>query len=169
MISAPSLSGAALLIGLSLFLGFAFEDFFAHSNIRRPGGIRTFPILASAGGVLYLFDPTHFLPFTAGLIVLGIWLAVFYRQHVGERDDKGEPNVGLVVPALNVHAYLLGPIALALPPWFAVGFTVIAVLLLTGREKLHALARRVDVDEVITAGEFLILTGIVLPLLPNEP
>ena len=169
MISAPSLSGAALLIGLSLFLGFAFEDFFAHSNIRRPGGIRTFPILASAGGVLYLFDPTHFLPFTAGLIVLGIWLAVFYRQHVGERDDEGEPNVGLVVPALNVHAYLLGPIALALPPWFAVGFTVIAVLLLTGREKLHALARRIDVDEVITAGEFLILTGIVLPLLPNEP
>ena len=169
MISAPSLSGAALLIGLSLFLGFAFEDFFAHSNIRRPGGIRTFPILASAGGVLYLFDPTHFLPFTAGLIVLGIWLAVFYRQHVGERDDQGEPNVGLVVPALNVHAYLLGPIALASPPWFAVGFTVIAVLLLTGREKLHALARRVDVDEVITAGEFLILTGIVLPLLPNEP
>jgi uncharacterized membrane protein (DUF4010 family) len=74
-----------------------------------------------------------------------------------------------VVPALNVHAYLLGPIALALPPWFAVGFTVIAVLLLTGREKLHALARRVDVGEVITAGEFLILTGIVLPLLPNEP
>jgi uncharacterized membrane protein (DUF4010 family) len=169
MISAPSLSGAALLIGLSLFLGFAYEDFFAHSNIRRPGGIRTFPILASAGGVLYLFDPTHFLPFTAGLIVLGIWLAVFYRQHVGERDDQGEPNVGLVVPALNVHAYLLGPIALALPPWFAVGFTVIAVLLLTGREKLHDLARRVDVGEVITAGEFLILTGIVLPLLPNEP
>ena len=169
MISAPSLSGAALLIGLSLFLGFAFEDFFAHSNIRRPGGIRTFPILASAGGVLYLFDPTHFLPFTSGLIVLGIWLAVFYRQHVGERDEEGEPNVGLVVPALNVHAYLLGPIALASPPWFAVGFTVIAVLLLTGREKLHALARRVDVDEVITAGEFLILTGIVLPLLPNEP
>src|SRR5262249_49430644 len=49
MISAPSLSGAALLVGLSLFLGFAFEDFFAHSNIRRPGGIRTFPILATRG------------------------------------------------------------------------------------------------------------------------
>jgi hypothetical protein len=115
MISAPSLSGAALLIGLSLFLGFAYEDFFAHSNIRRPGGIRTFPILASAGGVLYLFDPAHFVPFTAGLVVLGIWLAVFYRQHIGERDEEGEPNVGLVVPALNIHAYLLGPIALALP------------------------------------------------------
>ncbi len=169
MISAPSLTGVGLLLGLSLFLGFAFEDFFAHSNTKHPGGIRTFPMLASAGGVLYLFDPTHFVPFTAGLLVLGVWLAIFYRQHLREPEEEGEPNVGLVVPVLNAHAYILGAIALALPPWVAVAFTVTAVLLLTGREKLHALARRVDVQEVITAGEFLILTGIILPLLPNEP
>ena len=47
--------------------------------------------------------------------------------------------------------------------------TVTAVLLLTGREKLHTLARRVQLKEIITAGEFLILTGIILPLLPNTP
>jgi uncharacterized membrane protein (DUF4010 family) len=167
MISAPSLTSVGLLLGLSLFLGLAFEEFFART--KRPGGIRTFPMLALAGGVLYLFDPVHFVPFTAGLIVLGAWLAVFYRQHVGERDEDGEPNVGLVVPVLNVHAYLLGAIALALPPWIAVATTVTAVLLLTGREKLHALARRVELKEIVTAGEFLILTGIILPLLPNEP
>jgi uncharacterized membrane protein (DUF4010 family) len=158
-----------LLLGLSLFLGLAFEDFFARTDTKRPGGIRTFPLLAAAGGVLYLLDPTHLLPFTAGLVVLGAWLAVFYHQHVGEQDEKGEPNVALVVPILNVHAYLLGAVALALPPWVAVAFTVTAVLLLTGREKLHALARRVAVKEIVTAGEFLILTGIILPLLPNEP
>jgi uncharacterized membrane protein (DUF4010 family) len=169
MISAPSLTSLALLLGLSLFLGLAFEDFFARTDTKRPGGVRTFPMLALGGGALYLFDPGHFIPFTAGLIVLGAWLAIFYRQHVGERDEEGEPNVGLVVPVLNVHAYLLGAIALALPPWVAVGFTVIAVLLLTGREKLHALARRVELKEIITAGEFMILTGIILPLLPNRP
>jgi uncharacterized membrane protein (DUF4010 family) len=169
MISAPSLTGAALLLGLSLFLGLAFEDFFANSKIKRPGGIRTFPLLAAAGGVLYLFDPAHFIPFTAGLVVLGIWLAIFYRQHIGEHDEEGEPNVGLVVPVLNAHAYILGAIALALPPWVAVAFTVTAVLLLTGREQLHALARRVELKEIVTAGEFLILTGIILPLLPNKP
>jgi uncharacterized membrane protein (DUF4010 family) len=101
--------------------------------------------------------------------VLGAWLTIFYRQHVRQQEEEGEPNVGLVVPVLNVHAYLLGGIALALPPWVAVTFTVTAVLLLTGREKLHALARRVDLNEIVTAGEFLILTGIILPLLPNEP
>jgi uncharacterized membrane protein (DUF4010 family) len=169
MITAPSPTSVALLLGLSFFLGLAFEDFFAHSAQRRPGGIRTFPMLALAGGMLYLFDPAHFIPFTGGLLVLGAWLVVFYREHVAEHDEKGEPNVGLVVPLLNVHAYLLGAVALALPPWIAVAMTVTSVLLLTGREQLHALAQRVEMKEIITAGEFLILTGIVLPLLPNHP
>jgi len=169
MISAPSLTGVGLLLGLSLFLGLAFEDFFASAETKRPGGIRTFPLLAVVGGLLYLFDPARFVPFTAGLVVLGAWLAIFYRQRMREQAEAGEPNVGLVVPVLNVLAYLLGAVALALPPWVAVATTVTAVLLLTGREKLHALARRVEIKEIVTAGEFLILTGIILPLLPNTP
>ena len=113
-------------------------------------------MLALAGGMLYLFDPVHFVPFTAGLVLLGIWLSLYYREHIRERDEQGEPNVGLVVLVLNVHAYLLGAITLALPNWVAVGTTVVAVLLLTGREQLHELARRVEVKEIVTAGQFLI-------------
>ena len=162
----------ALLLGLSFFLGLAFEEFFAHTDERRPGGIRTFPLLALAGGALYLFDSTHFIPFTGGLLVLGAWLVVYYGAHVKEHeqdaDPPGEPNVGLVVPLLNVLAYVLGAVALALPPWIAVTMTVAAVLLLTGREKLHTLARRLEMREIVTAGEFLILTGIILPLLPSH-
>ncbi len=169
MITAPSPASVALLLGLSFFLGLAFEDFFAHTDERQPGGIRTFPMLALGGGVLYLFDPTHFIPFTGGLLVLGAWLVVYYRAHVREHDEQGESNVGLVIPILNVLAYLLGAVALALPPWFAVTVTVSAVLLLTGREQLHALARRLEIREIVTVGQFLILTGIALPLLPDHP
>lgn len=169
MITAPSPASVALLLGLSFFLGLAFEDFFAHTDERRPGGVRTFPMLALAGGVLYLFDPARFIPFTGGLVVVGAWLVVYYRAHVSEHDETGEPNVGLVIPLLNVLAYLLGAVALALPPWFAATMAVAAVLLLTGREQLHALARRIEMKEIVTAGEFLILAGIILPLLPNHP
>jgi len=169
MIAAPSPTSVALLFGLSFFLGLAYEDFFSHSNQKRPGGVRTFPMLALAGGVLYLFDPTHFIPFTGGLLVLGAWLVVYYRAHIGQQDEQGEPNVGLVVPILNAHAYLLGAIALAFPPWVAVTATVAAVLLLTARTQLHDLARRIDLKEIVTAGQFLILTGIILPLLPDKP
>ncbi len=173
MPTAPSPASVALLLGLSFFLGLAFEDFFAQSPQRRPGGIRTFPMLALGGGVLYLLDPSRFVPFTAGLLVLGGWLIVYYRAYVGavekQGEPQGEPNVGIVVPILNIQAYLLGAAALALPPWIAVTMTVVAVLLLTGREQLHALARRVEIKEIVTAGQFLVLTGIVLPLLPNQP
>ncbi len=174
MITAPSPASVALLLGLSFFLGLAFEEFFAHTDERRPGGIRTFPLLALAGGALYLFDPVRFLPFTAGLVVLGAWLFVYYGAHVSDHekaagDETSDTNVGLVIPVLNVLAYVLGAAALALPPWVAVTITVAAVLLLTGRAQLHALARRVEIKEIVTAGEFLILTGIVLPLLPSHP
>lgn len=169
MTAAPSAVSFGFLFGLSFFLGLAFEDFFAHAATKRPGGIRTFPMLALAGGMLYVLDPVHLLPFTGGLLVLGAWLAIFYSEHIRERDEKAEPNVGLVVLILNVHAYLLGAIALALPKWIAVGTTVTAVLLLTGRERLHQLARRIKMTEITTAGQFLILTGLILPLLPGEP
>jgi len=169
-ITAPSPAHVALLLGLSFFLGLAFEEYFAHTDERRPGGIRTFPMLAIAGGVLYLFDPEHYIPFTAGLLILGAWLLVYYLAHVNEhKTQEDEPNVGLVVPVLNVIAYVLGAVSLAHEPWVAVTMTVAPVLLLTGREQLHALARRVEIKEIVTAGEFLILTGIVLPLLPNHP
>jgi len=169
MITAPAPISVGLLLGLSFFLGLAFEDFFARTHTQRPGGIRTFPMLALGGGVLYLFDPAHFIPFTAGLLVLGAWLAIYYRELLREHDGPDEPNVGLVILVLNIHAYLLGAIALALPPWVAVATTVTSVLLLTGREQLHNLARRIEIKEIITAGQFLVLTGIILPLLPSEP
>jgi hypothetical protein len=169
MLTAPSSTSVALLLGLSFFLGLAFEDFFAGATHKCPGGIRTFPMLALAGGMLYLLEPAHGIAFTAGLLVLGAWLAMYYRTHLAEPDETGEAKANLIVPALNVHAYLLGAIALALPPWVAVTTTVAAVLLLTGRTWLHDTARRIDMKEIVTAGQFLILTGIVLPLLPNEP
>ena len=165
----PSVTDLGLLLGLSFFLGLAFEDVHAHAGTTRPGGIRTFPMLALAGGMLYLLDPTRLVAFTGGLVLLGAWLLVFYREHIRERDEQGQPNVGMMVLMLNVHAYLLGAVALALPHWVAVGTTVVAVLLLTGRERLHDLARRLEMKEIVTAGQFLILTGLILPLLPAEP
>jgi hypothetical protein len=65
---------------------------------KRPGGIRTFPMLAFAGGILYLFDPAHLVPFTGGLIMLGAWLAIFYRRHVGKRTKKASRMSGWSCP-----------------------------------------------------------------------
>jgi len=165
----PLLVRFALILGLSLFFGLAFEDFYAHSGLPRPGGIRTFPLLALAGGLLYLFDTERKLPLVAGLLVLGVWLAIAYWRQCHERTEDDRFAIELVAPTCNVLAYLIGPAALTAPPWLVVAITVTAVLLLTGRRRLHNLAQRVPIGEIVTAAQFLILTGIVLPLLPDHP
>src|ERR1700680_650431 len=101
MLTAPSPTSVALLLGLSFFLGLAFEDFFAGVARNRPGGIRTFPMLALAGGMLYLLDPAHGIAFTAGLLVLGAWLVTYYHTHLAEPDETGETRTNLIVPLLN--------------------------------------------------------------------
>jgi uncharacterized membrane protein (DUF4010 family) len=50
-----------------------------------------------------------------------------------------------------------------------VAVTVAAVLFLGAREKLHALAKKVELHEITTTGMFLVLTGVILPLAPREP
>jgi uncharacterized membrane protein (DUF4010 family) len=158
-----------LLLGLGFFFGLAFEEFHAGTQQARPGGVRSFPLLALVGALLYRLDPGRLLPVSVGLLVLGGWLTCYYWRHVDQADADGRPNVGLMVAVCNVLAYLIGPVALAEPPWIAVGTTVTAVLLLTAREKLHGLARHIEAGEIVTAGKFLILTGLVLPLLPDRP
>ncbi len=158
-----------LLLGLGFFFGLAFEEFYASARQTRPGGVRTFPMLALVGALLYRLDPARLLPLSAGLLVLGGWLTCYYWRHLGEVDAEGRPNVGLMVPLCSVLAYLIGPVALAEPPWVAVGTTVSGVLLLTARERLHVFARHIEGAEIVTAGKFLVLTGLILPLLPDQP
>jgi hypothetical protein len=53
----------------------------------RPGGVRSFPLLALSGALLYELDTARLLPLTAGLLVLGAWLTCYYWRHV--RDSSG--------------------------------------------------------------------------------
>ena len=152
----------ALALGLAVFLGLAFEEVYKREERSTPGGVRTFPMLALAGAMLYLIEPQHAAAFIAGLIAIAIW------QHAFLHSASPAPPTTLMVPASNLLSYLLGPIALTQAPWVVVGATVTAVLLLGRREELHGLTRLVPQEELITLGEFLILVGIILPLVPNE-
>jgi uncharacterized membrane protein (DUF4010 family) len=156
----------ALLLGLSLFFGFAFEGFYAGELPRRPGGVRTFPLLALAGGSLYLLDQRYDAAFIAGLVVVGSWIYAYLRR---QKNDSATVESGFVVPACNMLAYVLGALALTQPLWLCVTVAVSAVLLLGSRRTLHDWAARVSAQEVVTAGQFLILVGIVLPLLAGRP
>ncbi len=144
-----------MLLALSLFLGFAFEQFQGEELPARAGGVRTLPILAFLGAGLYLIEPHFCLAFIAGMLVLGYWLA----------HGPG----GLLTKTTVMLAYILGPITLSQPLWFAVGLVVAAVLLVGSKARLHKLTAAVPEPEVQTVAQFLLLVGVVLPLLYNQP
>jgi uncharacterized membrane protein (DUF4010 family) len=115
--------------------------------------------------MLYLVEPHHTLAFIGGLLAVAAWLYAFLRI---ERRSEAGPGRTLMIPASNLLVYVLGPIALAQPAWVAVGVTVAAVLLVGWREQMHGFVRLVPEEEVLTAGKFLILVGIILPLVPDS-
>jgi len=154
----------ALLLALALFLGLAFEEVYKRDQRNNPGGIRTFPLLALSGAMLYLIEPDQALAFVAGLLALGAWL---YRFIGGKTTAQGDRT--LMIPASNLLAYVLGPIALTQPPWLVLSISVAAVLLLGSRESMHALVQRIPQEEILTTGKFLVLAGVILPLVPNQP
>jgi uncharacterized membrane protein (DUF4010 family) len=154
----------ALLLALALFLGLAFEEVYKRDEPTIPGGIRTFPLVGLPGAMLYLVEPHRVLAFVAGVFAVSAWLYGFLRF---ERSQGTESVRTLMIPASNLLVYALGPIVLTQPPWVGVGVTVAAVLVIGTRESLHGFVRLIPQDEILTAGKFLILVGIILPLVPD--
>ena len=154
-----------LALAMAIFIGVAFEEIYKRDAPSNPGGIRTFPMLALLGSMLFLLEPKSMLAFIVGIPGVAAWL---YARIRAAPVDQIDPS-SLVIPTANLLAYSLGPIAITQPPWVIVAASVTAVLLLEGREALHALVRTVPREEVFTLGKFLILVGLILPLVPNHP
>lgn len=165
------------LLVLAFFLGMAFEEYFGSRALKPPGGVRTFPLLALAGALLYALAPGSGNLFLGGLVTLGAWLSIWYWHRLSLRRD--EPDVegetdqrlsgGIVALVGNLLAYLLGPVTLTQPLWIPVAIAVAVVLLTGARDRLHEMAEKIGGTELATAAKFLIITGVVLPLVPNEP
>ena len=159
-----------LAVAMAIVLGLAFEGIYKREERTSPGGIRTFPLLTVLGIVLYTLEPKYLLPYVAGLAAIALWLYGHIRGEPAPGEPAGDlPRPGLMVPATNLLAYTFGPAALTQPAWVVVAVAVAAVLLLESRNALHRLAQQVSSDEIFTLGKFLILAGVILPLLPDPP
>lgn len=153
----------ALVLALSLLVGFEREEQKVESRVYRFGGVRTFPLLGLTGYALALLGGNEALLPATGLIVVGGLMFLSYRHKLAAAETAGVTTEvsGLamyIVGALIAHDYI----------WVSCALVVVSLLLLELKTGLEALARRLPPAEIATFAKFLLLTVVILPIVPDQ-
>jgi uncharacterized membrane protein (DUF4010 family) len=152
--------GAAL--GLGLLLGLERER--KRDLELLFGGVRTFALIALLGAVGAFLERE----LNQGWLVLAAFVAVGALVVVSYALTAARGELGITTEITALLAFIVG----ALCGWSHVDVaavaTVVCLLLLTLKDYLHRLARRVELADVEATLKFAVISVIILPLLPNE-
>jgi uncharacterized membrane protein (DUF4010 family) len=129
----------------------------------RFGGVRTFTLLGSLGGLAGWLARQQFPGLAVALAAGGLALVVAaYVAGSHDEIDATTEVAALVVGGAGITAGL-GWLALAS------GIVAVSTLLLVEKSYLHALVGRIADDEMRAAARFGVMAVVVLPLLPDGP
>ena len=127
------------------------------------GTDRTFTFIGILGYLLYILDPVDLTLFMGGGLILGFLLALNYYVKQSQFHIFGVTTI-----VIALITYCLAPIVSTQPSWFYL-MVVVTVLLLTElKHTFTEIAQRMKNDEMVTLAKFLAISGIILPMLPNE-
>lgn len=132
------------------------------------GTTRTLTLIGAAGFVLWtLTSNAPSSLYLAGFGALALWLAVNQWQ---ARADGSSDGGGALLPALvALLTYVLGPLVLTAPDWFVAAVVIVVILMLAEKPLIRRMSDAFPSTEGITLAKFLIIAGLVLPLIPNTP
>ena len=158
----PLMTQFLMTVAFAFVVGLEFRRYQQiNQYIHHFGSTRTFVLIGILGFVLYSIDTSRLL-YLGGFALLGGLLSIYYWRLASE----GLFSLFSVLIALLI--YLIGPIGLSFPGWFLVLFLVALVLILGEKPLIHKISDRLDIEEIVTLAKFLIISGVVLPLLPDR-
>ena len=149
----------SLLIGLS-----QRKLHFTSDDSRLFGTDRTFTFIGLFGYILYIIEPEFHYLYMGGGVVLAVFLAIHYYYKVSLYKD-----LGLTTVIIALITYCMAPLVITQPAWLYI-LVVVTVLIFTElKETFSSFSQKIAKEEFITLAKFLIIAGIVLPIVPNEP
>lgn len=127
------------------------------------GTDRTFTFIGILGYLLYILDPVNMFLFMGGGLALIILLGLNYYVKMSQHNIYGITSIitGLIT-------YCLAPIVETQPSWFYIMVVVTVLLFTEMKSTFTEIAQHMQNDEMITLAKFLAISGIILPMLPNE-
>ncbi len=159
----PLLVQFGLTLALSFVIGLEFHSY-RRANQRDLGfgTTRTFTLIGVLGFMLNVLDERGLL-FGLGFLILAGFLWVYYSRRVTE------PQFSLLSSLMALLTYLVGPVASRFPNWFLILYVVILLLLLGEKPGIRRFSDAFRGREMVTLAKFLIMAGVILPLLPEQP
>jgi len=152
-----------VVVALSLLLG--LEQRRRHFNEPKDsvfGMDRTFVMTGVYGFILYVVSPGNIIVFGIGSIILTVFLSIYYLKKIETRNKFGLTSIMVLL-----ITYSLAPLVYRLPVWLSI-LVVTTVLVFTQlKNQFRILTGKFDDNEFITLAKFLVISGIILPLLPD--
>lgn len=128
------------------------------------GTDRTITLIGILGFILYIISPQNLIAFLGGGFVIAVLLAIFYYQKI-----QKQKKFGITTLIIALITYCLAPLVYTQPDWLVI-LIVVSVLVLTEiKETLFKFSKKFDNDEFVTLAKFLVVAGVILPLLPDKP
>ena len=159
----PDLVKISLVLFLSFLVGLEREEHKATANSYSFGGVRTFPLIGLIGYSLALLSGNQLLPLTIGFMVVAAFLLLSYWHKLCKTET---PGVTSEMSALAI--FLIGALVCYGHLWIATTLGVASLLLLDLKQALENLSARIAPSEILTFAKFLVLTGVILPVLPRQ-
>jgi uncharacterized membrane protein (DUF4010 family) len=159
----PEALKIVLVLFLSFLIGLEREEHKAAGGSYSFGGVRTFPLIGLIGYSMALISGAQLLPLTIGFVVIAGFLLLSYWHKLSSPEAAGVTS-----EMSGLTTFLVGALVCYGHFWIATTLSVASLLLLDLKAALEKLAVRVAPQEILTFAKFLLLTGVILPVLPNQ-
>ena len=159
----PEAGKIVLVLFLSFLIGLEREEHKASGGAYSFGGVRTFPLIGLIGYSIALVAGTQLLPLTIGFLVIAGFLLLSYWHKLSTTVAAG-----VTTEMSGLATFLVGALICYGHFWIATTISVASLLLLDLKTALEKLAVRIAPHEILTFAKFLLLTGVILPVLPNQ-
>jgi uncharacterized membrane protein (DUF4010 family) len=159
----PDAVKIVLVLFLSFLIGLEREEHKAAGSTYAFGGVRTFPLIGLIGYSIALISGTQLLPLTVGFLVVAGFLLLSYWHKLAKAD-----TAGVTTEMSGLTTFLVGALVCYGHFWIATTLSVASLVLLDLKAALEKLAARIAAREILTFAKFLFLSGVILPVLPNQ-
>lgn len=154
----------ALIVIFSLLIG--LEQHRKHQKEKEKfvfGSDRTFAFTGILGFIFYIITPESLTLYIVGAISLIIFLSIFYIKKIEIHKKFGLTSIfSLLI------TYGFAPLIYTKPLWLNLLVVTVLLILTELKDQFKTLTKKFNDEEFLTIASFLVMSGVILPLLPDK-